>query len=227
MAQTDSTERVSGLDSSGEQAVRAQLAVEPHSESSCAILNGDSGQEVRSHNLKTPTPCLDGGCASGDSDPSSCSECHTVVSDERGDSEYLKSSVHEKCICPVFENHDCIPEIQRVSGRSVIVTLTIRDREEFTELITDLREVGAEISVEWLVTDTPGNKTAEIDVSAITTKQREAMRTAIDLGYYETPRSADLEEVATELSISESAVSQRLNNAETKLVTSFLGESQS
>jgi predicted DNA binding protein len=42
------------------------------------------------------------------------------------------------------------------------------------------------------------------------------------MGYYEQPRTTDLGAIADELGVSESAVSQRLNNAETKLVEAYL-----
>jgi len=61
-----------------------------------------------------------------------------------------------------------------------------------------------------------------VDDSAVTDKQREAIRTAYALGYYETPRSADLGDVADELGVSKSAASQRLNAVASKLVVGLL-----
>lgn len=202
----------------GGSVLRAQLAVEPHAESSCAVVNTGADAEDVSQHLKTGVETHTDG---------SCGECHTEMSfaPETGrDSAYLKSTVTSRCICPVFEKHDCIPRIQGVRSGTITVVLTIPRREALREIITDLRAVGASVSVDWLVNGSGGESTAEIDVSTITDKQQEAMETALEMGYYETPREAALGELADELDISESAASQRLNAAETKLVKAYLDE---
>lgn len=47
----------------------------------------------------------------------------------------------------------------------------------------------------------------------LTAEQREALVTALELGYFEVPRDANLEELAAELDISTNAASQRLRRA--------------
>lgn len=199
--------------------LRTQLAIEPHPDSSCAVINtGEEATDV-THQLK-------GGSASdtGEFDSTEC-ECHTEIDfgpDADQDRAYLKSAVSNHCICPIFEEHDCIPRIKGVRSGSMVAVLSIRRREVLRDIISDLRAVGGTVSVDWIVDGTDAGSTTEIDVSTITDKQREAMECAREMGYYETPRKADLGDVAEELDISESAASQRLNAAETKLVTSFL-----
>ncbi|MFC6730931.1 helix-turn-helix domain-containing protein, partial [Natronoarchaeum mannanilyticum] len=56
----------------------------------------------------------------------------------------------------------------------------------------------------------------------VTEAQREAIRVADRLGYYDDPRDADLGDVADELGISRSAASQRLNGAASTLVLELL-----
>lgn len=51
----------------------------------------------------------------------------------------------------------------------------------------------------------------------LTDHQQEALRTAYELGYFDIPRRASLQEVAAELDISASAVSERLRRAQTRL----------
>lgn len=196
--------------------LRAQLAVTPDIESSCVVLGEGSEAEEISHQLKTK-PSGDG---SDNSD-----ECHAQVTrPDDGGREYFKSTTTAACICPVFKEHDCIPEIKGVKNGSVIVVVSVPDRSVLRNVIEGLRDVDATVSVEWLVNGSGGGSTAEIDVSAITAKQQEALETALAEGYYETPRESDLSELAEKLGVSESATSQRLNAAETKLVKSFLEE---
>ncbi|WP_436926012.1 helix-turn-helix domain-containing protein [Halosimplex amylolyticum] len=52
----------------------------------------------------------------------------------------------------------------------------------------------------------------------LTGPQREALRAAHEMGYFEIPRTASLDDVATELGISASSCSERLRRAQTHLV---------
>jgi len=52
----------------------------------------------------------------------------------------------------------------------------------------------------------------------LTDRQREAVRTAYELGYFDIPRQASLEDVAAELGITASSLSERLRRAQTHLV---------
>jgi predicted DNA binding protein len=59
---------------------------------------------------------------------------------------------------------------------------------------------------------------AEPPGDGLTDGQREALRTAYEMGYFEIPRGASLKQVATELDISASAASERLRRAQTELI---------
>jgi hypothetical protein len=52
----------------------------------------------------------------------------------------------------------------------------------------------------------------------LTDRQREALRTAYELGYFDIPRRATLDDVATHLDIAPSSVSERLRRAQTQLI---------
>lgn len=53
-------------------------------------------------------------------------------------------------------------------------------------------------------------------------EQERALRTAVDNGYYETPKKTDLETLSSELDIPRSTLSYRLRRAEATLATSFV-----
>jgi len=57
---------------------------------------------------------------------------------------------------------------------------------------------------------------------ALTDRQREAVRVAYELGYFEIPRKASLDDVAAELGISASSCSERLRRAQTALFEAHL-----
>jgi hypothetical protein len=198
-----------------QQLVRAQLAIRPHPSANCAALeHGGDSTEIRQSLTFDPT---------GGGDEGSDRECHMVIHYDDRPQSYRTAQVESACICPVFENHDCLTEFRDVSEGTVTVVTSVPSREALRGLVDDLRDAGATVAVEWLVEDDQRGGTTEMDVSSITAKQREALETALDLGYYDSPREADLGDCAEALDISKSAVSQRLNTAETKLVRSFLG----
>jgi hypothetical protein len=58
--------------------------------------------------------------------------------------------------------------------------------------------------------EAPGN--------GLTDQQQEALRIAYELGYFDIPRKATLEEVAAKLDIAASSVSERLRRAQTQLI---------
>jgi hypothetical protein len=56
------------------------------------------------------------------------------------------------------------------------------------------------------------------DREGLTKRQHEAVQTAYEMGYFEIPRSASLDDVAAELSITASSLSERLRRAQTHLI---------
>jgi hypothetical protein len=57
----------------------------------------------------------------------------------------------------------------------------------------------------------------------LTDRQREALRTAYELGYFDIPRRTSLEEIGEELDVSSSSVSERLRRAQTQLIEETVG----
>lgn len=60
-------------------------------------------------------------------------------------------------------------------------------------------------------------------LDSLTDRQREVVRTAFDMGYYEIPRRVRTEEVAAELGLEQSTVSEHLQRAECNLLGHVLG----
>jgi predicted DNA binding protein len=59
---------------------------------------------------------------------------------------------------------------------------------------------------------------------ALTEKQREMLSTAFKLGYFKVPRAITSGQLAKKFSLSSSAVSERLRNAEQRLLLHSLNE---
>lgn len=141
------------------------------------------------------------------------STCRTVVTDGNS-SEYNSTTVSDSCVCPAFSEFDCIPNLETVNDGSLVVWVTVPDRSSLRPLIDKLRDGGSTVSVNRI--HTCGENTDSAELSG---KQEEALIAAIRAGYYERPRQATLKDLAAEMGITPSAVSQRLTAVERKLVT--------
>jgi predicted DNA binding protein len=65
---------------------------------------------------------------------------------------------------------------------------------------------------------TPSEPGSSREMYDLTPAQREALAMAVDRGYFSSPREVSLSELATELSISKQAVSQRIRRANEKVL---------
>lgn len=142
--------------------------------------------------------------------------CRLVVDGPDG-AVYESHPVAEGCPCPVFDRHDCVSELLAVHDRRLHYSVILPDRTYLQPLIAALRESGATVSVERILTAGVDNRPDP----ALTAKQREAFRIAVDAGYYDRPRRATLDDIAAELGISPSAVSQRLTGVKRRLATMY------
>lgn len=202
---------MTGNQAQGEAPLRARLRVEPHDAAGCGVLEaGERGDDVVQTGGR---PGAHGEC--------SCRAAVTVDDGEDRTRAFVESEVEEYCICPVFADVECAAEIEGFRDGALLVSVTLPRRETLRELVTALRDRQATVHLEQvlpLAADGDDDRRLTLDPAGITEKQRSALATAVELGYYERPRGADLATVAEELGISRSAASQRLNAAEATLV---------
>ncbi|ELZ32884.1 helix-turn-helix domain-containing protein [Halorubrum tebenquichense] len=162
---------------------------------------------------------------------SSGGECHTEATREPhdktaagpGDAEirHTKTEITSECYCPIFFEYDCIPKITDVTDEAVVIEAFLPDRDRLSALIDDLREATDEISLRRLTridsVDGDRSNRVTLDLSTLTEIEQETAAMAVASGYYETPRATSVGELAAELDITKSAMSQRLNSVESKL----------
>lgn len=91
--------------------------------------------------------------------------------------------------------------------------------ERFSALGEYLEAAGVDYDVEYVQ-----EIGADPAAGVLTDRQREVLLTAMDLGYYETPRAATLTEVAEALDVSKATCSDVLHRAEGNLVAWFVDE---
>lgn len=123
------------------------------------------------------------------------------------------------CLCDRFQQYGCVPQFTELGDGQLHVTTHLCDRTQIRPLIGDLKAVSETVNVDRLFTvDSTGDDDVVLfDRSVLTEKQREAIELAIERGYYS--GDTQLAELADELGIGRSALSERIRTAHTKLVT--------
>lgn len=123
-----------------------------------------------------------------------------------------------------FTNNDIDAVLLQSRGRDGEWSLKVRfpSRAKLAEFWAYLRNENVDHRVIHLH-DLTSPKLGQYD---ITRKQREALVRAVELGYFEIPREATLEEVATALGISSKSASERLRRGHKNLVGSTLSIGQ-
>ncbi|WP_418282979.1 helix-turn-helix domain-containing protein [Halorubrum sp. DTA98] len=194
--------------SEGSEGLRAELRVRPQEGHACPLSNDTRERTVTGHDIV----CPDGSCGSG------C-ECRSIVETPTG-SRMVGKRMEENCVCPVFRDHDCVASIEAVKRGDIVVSLSLPSRDVLSAVIEGLRDRGATVELRSIARSgsTRSQRQLMLDAGSITDKQREAIEVAFEEGYYETPRDADLGDLADRLGVSRSAVSQRLTAAESTLI---------
>lgn len=184
----------------GDAPLDVQISVRPNRTCTCAPCESDWGSVRQSFDYRSVD----------------APECHIAISDGET-SEYRSTSAREDCPCTVFSKHHCAAELTEIREGRLIFSITLPDRSELPSIVTALRETGATVSVDRILTSSGAGE----DPPVLTEKQREALTCAIESGYYERPRGATLDDLADELDITPSAVSQRLNAVNRRLIEKY------
>lgn len=137
---------------------------------------------------------------------------------------HSSNAIEGPCPCVVFGEFGCVPEIVAVTDGQAHVETYLPDRDRLDDLVAELQRVAEGVYLRQLKRVEPEEagdhgKIATLEIHEVTEKQREAVAKAVAAGYYSTPREVSFDELAAELDISKSALSQRLNAAESKLAT--------
>ena len=187
----------------GDRRLRVDLEVDPSDEWDCPIVS----QSERASDVTVN--------AVGD-------EC-TVEVQPPGEEEIRRArgEISEDCLCRVFQEFGYVPRVRRVEEGTVSVTTYVDDRDAVREVVATLREALDRVRLVRLalVAGPESTEQATVDLSALTPKQREGMELAVVRGYFDDAADVSLGELADELGISKSALSQRLRAAQAKLVT--------
>lgn len=127
----------------------------------------------------------------------------------------IPDSVDERVTC---RPNDTLPvEYLEIDEEGYTFDVT-GSQQAISEFVSQHKDAGVDITLEKL-RDYRGSDSS---LDSLTQRQREILRTAYDLGYYEVPRSTSTNEVAEEVGLDDSTVSEHLQRAEQNLLSSVL-----
>ena len=105
------------------------------------------------------------------------------------------------------------PPVTIVDGVADLEITASRDR--LSSLADQFRTFGLEFDVRSVRTSVDPD-------SVVSDRQRELIETAVDLGYYDTPRTCTVTRLAEHLGIAKSTASERLHRAESAIIRAFV-----
>ncbi|MFB6122252.1 MAG: helix-turn-helix domain-containing protein [Haloferacaceae archaeon] len=103
-----------------------------------------------------------------------------------------------------------------ISDGAAAVEITA-SRERLSELGEQLRTFGMPFEVEYIRQSIDSR-------DLLTERQRDLLRTAVDEGYYDTPRRCTLTELADAVGIAKSTASEQLHRAEETVIKEFVSD---
>lgn len=160
------------------------------------------------------------------------STCHLTIEtgDEKDDGSRVRTvatPIDDGCICAAVCGPGFAPVQMTVEHGRLTIGAYATDRERLSDATERLEDLAEQWRLQRLATPSTNSTSAtgwrsgHLDDLSLTEKQREAVQTAVDRGYYRRPRDSSLGDLAEELGVTRSALSQRLNAVEMKLVTAL------
>lgn len=124
------------------------------------------------------------------------------------------------CLCDLVESHGHPVVDARVRDGDLYVVFHVRDRERVGDVVSDLRESYSSVGVRRVTAR--GSDGALLHTETLTDRQREAIETAHEMGYFEHPKDSNATEVADAMGIATSTFTEHLSAAQTKILDDML-----
>lgn len=128
------------------------------------------------------------------------------------------------CVCEIIEGFGYpISEIHAVDG-TLYVSFHVPDLQSLQEIVSALRERFSDVHLQKLTRSDEASDSdlVLVDRNRLTTRQREVLQTAYDMGYFDHPKRANAGDVSDALDISPSTFSEHLTAAQRKILNAVL-----
>lgn len=129
------------------------------------------------------------------------------------------------CVCEVVEGLGYPVSSLRASDGALSLTVHVPDLDAVEEVVAELEARFSDIHLEKLTRSGDGadGEFVFVDRSRLTSRQREVLATAYEMGYFDHPKGANASEVAAALDISPSTFSEHLAAGQRKLLETIVG----
>jgi predicted DNA binding protein len=143
---------------------------------------------------------------------------------------HLHRVVHDAdadCPCVCLGEYET--PIDRLFARSgdLEIVFHARDFEQLQAIVAEFRDRFHEVDIQRMVRAPTGGTSRDtvfVNRGKLTARQYEVLQTAYGMGYFEQPRGANASEVADELDITASTLTEHLTAAQRKLLADVLEE---
>ncbi|QPV63587.1 helix-turn-helix domain-containing protein [Halosimplex litoreum] len=128
------------------------------------------------------------------------------------------------CVCEAVERLD-VPVTDVSASRGTLrLSFHATDVETVRAAVDDLDAAFGSVRIDRLARtgDGDGDDLVLVDRGRLTDRQQEVLETAMEMGYFERPRSANATQVAERLDISPSTFAEHLASAQSKVLDSLL-----
>jgi predicted DNA binding protein len=136
----------------------------------------------------------------------------------------LSRAAGQGCVCERIEAAGCVVNEFSADTESLVVTFLVDDVPTLREIVDDLESEGETVKLRRLVEDPTAetDRPVVLDRAKLTSRQREVLTRAYEMGYFEHPREATAGDVADALGISTSTFTEHLAAAQRKLLDDLL-----
>jgi predicted DNA binding protein len=139
----------------------------------------------------------------------------------------VTSCEESTCACSRIEHHSGPVRDVRVDD-GVVFTFIVDDLCPLRDIVADLRDRYDGVTVRRLTRSTDGDGAAQdlvfVDRNELTDRQREVLRTAHEMGYFERPRRSNAGDVSAELGVATATFAEHLAAAQSKLMSALVAE---
>ncbi|WP_227355996.1 helix-turn-helix domain-containing protein [Haladaptatus salinisoli] len=140
-------------------------------------------------------------------------------------SVYRYTHGNDTCPCMCVPNHGCPVRDLRANSGQLILSFITPDLETLRSVVADLRESCENVTIRQLTRSSVadnGRSLLLVNRTEFTDRQYEALETAHEMGYFDSPKKSNSKEVADKMGISVATFVEHLSVAQTKLLDQIL-----
>ncbi|WP_135807015.1 helix-turn-helix domain-containing protein [Halorussus marinus] len=130
-----------------------------------------------------------------------------------------------ECACELVESHGCPVRHLDPNEGAIALSFVASNIGALREIVSALRETYDGVTLRRLTRSTSAEGSDDlvfVDRTELTSRQREVLETAHEMGYFDHPKGANATDISETLGINRSTFAEHLSAAQSKILTSVL-----